>query len=42
MIVILGIMLQYFKFLTTRKTIGVFKCYYVLCVYHYFIMYAAC
>ena len=32
----------YHVILTARNTIGVFKYYYALCVYHYFIMYAAC
>jgi len=31
-----------YSVLTARKTIGVFKCYYALYGYHYFIMYAAC
>ena len=31
-----------YSILTTCKMIHVFKCYYVLCVCHYFIMYAAC
>jgi len=31
----------YHVILTARNMIGVFKCYYASCVYHYFIVYAA-